>query len=123
MVREQSLARNDDPYVVLLILCRYHRMDGSTNVAVRARLVDDFNSNDSVFLFLLTTKVGGLGINLTGADRCSSRSYPCVCRLIKYSSCPPLSTLGLPCEHACHACEHLRHDKYPMYPDNTLRST
>ncbi|CAL5223760.1 g6324 [Coccomyxa viridis] len=48
---------------------RYHRMDGSTNVAVRARLVDDFNSNDSVFLFLLTTKVGGLGINLTGADR------------------------------------------------------
>ena len=44
-------------------------MDGSTNVAVRARLVDDFNSDDSVFLFLLTTKVGGLGINLTGADR------------------------------------------------------
>ena len=51
---------------------RYHRMDGSTNVGVRARLVDDFNSNEGVFLFLLTTKVGGLGINLTGADRCAS---------------------------------------------------
>ncbi|BDA48603.1 probable DNA excision repair protein ERCC-6 [Coccomyxa sp. Obi] len=48
---------------------RYHRMDGSTAVGARARLVDDFNSNDRVFVFLLTTKVGGLGINLTGADR------------------------------------------------------
>ena len=47
-------------------------MDGSTNVGVRARLVDDFNSNEGIFLFLLTTKVGGLGINLTGADRCAS---------------------------------------------------
>ena len=55
-------------------------MDGSTNVAVRARLVDDFNSNDSVFVFLLTTKVGGLGINLTGADRCACCSYLSVCR-------------------------------------------
>ena len=45
-------------------------MDGSTAVGVRARLVDDFNANARVFVFLLTTKVGGLGINLTGADRC-----------------------------------------------------
>jgi hypothetical protein len=62
---------------------RYHRMDGSTAVGVRARLVDDFNNNDSVFVFLLTTKVGGLGINLTGADRCVA--YPLAC-----------CTLGLP---------------------------
>ncbi|EIE27594.1 hypothetical protein COCSUDRAFT_34894 [Coccomyxa subellipsoidea C-169] len=48
---------------------RYHRMDGSTAVGARARLVDDFNGNEQVFVFLLTTKVGGLGINLTGADR------------------------------------------------------
>lgn len=48
---------------------RYHRMDGSTAIAQRARLVDHFNGDDSVFLFLLTTKVGGIGINLTGADR------------------------------------------------------
>ena len=46
-------------------------MDGSTAVGVRARLVDDFNANPDVFVFLLTTKVGGLGINLTGADRCA----------------------------------------------------
>lgn len=48
----------------------YHRMDGSTPVSLRARLVDDFNTNERVFVFLLTTKVGGLGINLTGANRC-----------------------------------------------------
>lgn len=53
---------------------RYHRMDGSTAVGVRARLVDDFNTNAEVFVFLLTTKVGGLGINLTGADRSALRS-------------------------------------------------
>ncbi len=48
---------------------RYHRMDGSTSVIQRARLMDDFNDNDEVFVFLLTTKVGGIGVNLTGADR------------------------------------------------------
>lgn len=47
----------------------YRRMDGGTSVAVRARLVDDFNTNADVFVFLLTTKVGGLGVNLTGANR------------------------------------------------------
>lgn len=49
---------------------RYHRMDGTTPVSLRSRLVDDFNTNEEVFVFLLTTKVGGLGINLTGANRC-----------------------------------------------------
>lgn len=99
----------------------YHRMDGSTPVAQRGRLVDEFNTNPNRctrqaagmhvrladpaggvrqpprataaaanarasavaalclfcrrarlplrFLFLLTTKVGGLGVNLTGANR------------------------------------------------------
>ena len=32
--------------------------------------MDHFNQDDSVFVFLLTTKVGGIGVNLTGADRC-----------------------------------------------------
>ncbi len=44
-------------------------MDGSTSDLMRSRLMDDFNSNPDVFLFLLTTKVGGLGVNLTGANR------------------------------------------------------
>ena len=44
-------------------------MDGSTPVAQRAGLIDDFNDNRAVFCFLLTTKVGGIGVNLIGADR------------------------------------------------------
>jgi DNA excision repair protein ERCC-6 len=49
----------------------YRRMDGATPVAARMRLIDEFNleSAGEVFVFLLTTKVGGLGVNLTGADR------------------------------------------------------
>ena len=44
------------------------RFDGSTEVAERQTLVDDFNSDDSISAFLLTTRAGGLGINLTSAD-------------------------------------------------------
>ena len=47
----------------------YRRMDGQTPVQHRMRLIDEFNTDEDVFVFLLTTKVGGLGVNLTGADR------------------------------------------------------
>ena len=33
------------------------------------RLIDEFNNDEGVFAFLLTTRVGGLGINLCGANR------------------------------------------------------
>ncbi|KAJ3323514.1 hypothetical protein HDV06_001791 [Boothiomyces sp. JEL0866] len=49
---------------------RYLRMDGTTPIKARSTLIDSFNNNPEIFLFLLTTRVGGLGINLTGADRC-----------------------------------------------------
>ncbi|KAJ3360588.1 hypothetical protein HDU91_004503 [Kappamyces sp. JEL0680] len=48
---------------------KYMRMDGNTAISSRSKMVDTFNKDDTFFLFLLTTKVGGLGINLTGADR------------------------------------------------------
>jgi DNA excision repair protein ERCC-6 len=49
---------------------KFLRMDGATPIKNRLELVDDFNRADSpYFLFLLTTRVGGLGINLTGANR------------------------------------------------------
>lgn len=48
---------------------KYRRMDGNTPVPRRQDMVDEFNDDESIDIFLLTTKVGGLGINLTGADR------------------------------------------------------
>lgn len=47
----------------------YLRMDGTTPISRRQDLVDNFNNNPAISIFLLTTKVGGLGVNLTGADR------------------------------------------------------
>jgi DNA excision repair protein ERCC-6 len=48
---------------------KFGRLDGNTNVAARQKLVDTFNSDDSYFAMLLTTKTGGVGLNLTGANR------------------------------------------------------
>jgi len=48
---------------------KYLRMDGTTIISHRQQLVDEFNNTPEIDLFLLTTKVGGLGVNLTGADR------------------------------------------------------
>uniref|UniRef100_A0A2N9H2X4 Helicase C-terminal domain-containing protein n=1 Tax=Fagus sylvatica TaxID=28930 RepID=A0A2N9H2X4_FAGSY len=54
-----------------LITCgyNYRRMDGLTPIKQRMALIDEFNNSNDVFIFILTTKVGGLGTNLTGADR------------------------------------------------------
>lgn len=47
----------------------YRRMDGLTPVKQRMALIDEFNDSSEIFIFILTTKVGGLGTNLTGANR------------------------------------------------------
>lgn len=47
----------------------YRRMDGTTAIKDRQDMVDEFNRDPDLHVFLLTTKVGGLGVNLTGADR------------------------------------------------------
>jgi DNA excision repair protein ERCC-6 len=47
----------------------YRRMDGTTAASSRTNLVEEFNRNNDIFIFLLTTKVGGLGLNLTGANK------------------------------------------------------
>lgn len=48
---------------------KFARLDGNTNVASRQRLVDEFNTDESYFGMLMTTRTGGVGLNLTGADR------------------------------------------------------
>lgn len=47
----------------------YCRIDGTTAHEDRIAAIDDYNKPDSEkFVFLLTTRAGGLGINLTSAD-------------------------------------------------------
>ncbi|GAA6037551.1 hypothetical protein NBRC10512_002557 [Rhodotorula toruloides] len=46
----------------------YMRLDGSTDVSKRHAICQTFNADPSIDCLLLTTHVGGLGLNLTGAD-------------------------------------------------------
>jgi TATA-binding protein-associated factor len=52
----------------LLPSVSYLRMDGSVEASRRQDIVNKFNSDPSYDVLLLTTSVGGLGLNLTGAD-------------------------------------------------------
>ena len=47
---------------------KFFRLDGQTAVAERRDYVKRFQSDTSVFAFILSTRAGGLGINLTAAD-------------------------------------------------------
>jgi DNA helicase INO80 len=46
----------------------YLRLDGSVSISARRDLVGEWQSKDDIFIFLLSTRAGGLGINLTAAD-------------------------------------------------------
>ena len=46
----------------------YLRLDGSVDAKNRFGIVEKFNADPTIDLLLLTTHVGGLGLNLTGAD-------------------------------------------------------
>ena len=56
-----------EDYMVLRQLT-YLRLDGSSNIEDRRDMVSDYQSDASIFCFLLSTRAGGLGINLTAAD-------------------------------------------------------
>ncbi|KAI9719289.1 MAG: hypothetical protein M1812_003619 [Candelaria pacifica] len=47
---------------------RYLRLDGATKIEQRQILTDQFNNDDRILAFILSSRSGGLGINLTGAD-------------------------------------------------------
>jgi SWI/SNF-related matrix-associated actin-dependent regulator 1 of chromatin subfamily A len=47
---------------------RYVRLDGATRTDERQGLVDEFNDDPDITVFLLSTKAGGVGINLTAAS-------------------------------------------------------
>jgi helicase SWR1 len=47
---------------------RYLRLDGSTKIEDRQVLTERFNSDARIFCFIASSRSGGVGINLTGAD-------------------------------------------------------
>ncbi|KAJ2954687.1 hypothetical protein O0L34_g2984 [Tuta absoluta] len=47
---------------------KYMRLDGSSKISARRDMVADFQARADIFVFLLSTRAGGLGINLTAAD-------------------------------------------------------
>lgn len=46
----------------------YFKLTGSTRVDERIKMVDEFNENKDIKVFLISLKAGGTGLNLTGAD-------------------------------------------------------
>ena len=54
---------------LLTYFSEYCRIDGSTTHEDRINSIDEYNKPESEkFIFMLTTRAGGLGINLTSAD-------------------------------------------------------
>ena len=58
---------------VLELFLTYHghtyvRLDGATPILQRQMLMERFNSDEKIFVFILSTRAGGIGVNLTGAD-------------------------------------------------------
>lgn len=47
---------------------KYLRLDGSTVISERQDMIDAYNNDREIFIFLLSTKAGGVGINLTAAN-------------------------------------------------------
>ena len=68
----------------------FMRLDGSSKISDRRDMVSDFQNRSDIFAFLLSTRAGGLGINLTAADTVRTVlacTAPTACCLVNEDSC------------------------------------
>lgn len=72
------------------------RLDGDTPVPARQAIIDSYNDDPSIFIFLLSTLAGGVGINLATAD--TVIFYVCPS---KSSSAPQTNTDVRSCVRLC----------------------
>ncbi|KAL4966800.1 putative SNF2 family helicase/ATPase [Aspergillus stella-maris] len=70
LVFSQSLPTLDYlEYLLKVSNRRYLRLDGSTPIASRQSSTKQFNSGDGKQVYLISTRAGGLGLNIPGANR------------------------------------------------------
>ncbi|CAF3617419.1 unnamed protein product [Rotaria sordida] len=55
-------------YLTYREIYKYERLDGSVRSEERFLAINNFSVNDDTFIFLLSTKAGGVGLNLVAAD-------------------------------------------------------
>lgn len=56
------------PHAITVLMYTNRRLDGSTKPEQRQMLMQRFNTDPKIFVFILSTRSGGVGMNLTGAD-------------------------------------------------------
>lgn len=55
--------------VLQTLSIKFMRLDGSTNMQIRQEMIDTFTQDDSITVFMLSTRAGGAGINLAAANK------------------------------------------------------